>query len=121
MPTSLADVESILGNELARIAQPDLLARIKELLVAIHCEQVGWDYGDPGQSLPCWIVAHDPETNLAFAYSEQGFGPSYPWGMFTKSREQAIGRDDSLYLSLEDAFRASIVWHGENPPSYEVG
>lgn len=121
MPTSLADIELLLGNELARITQPDLLARIKELLVPIHCEQVGWDYGDPGQSHPCWIVAYDPETSLAFAYSELGYGPSYPWGMFRKSPDQSMGMDDSWYLSLEDVFRESIAWHGENPPRYEVG
>ena len=120
MPISLANVEVLLGSELARITQPELVARIKELLVPIRSEQVGWDYGDPGQSYPCWIVAYDPETNLAFAYSEHGFGPSYPWGMFWKGPDQSMGMDNSWYLSLEDVFRESIAWNGVNPPGFEV-
>lgn len=120
MPTVLADVETLLDHELARITQPDLVVRIRELLVPIRCEQVGWDYGAPGQSHPCWIVAYDPDTNLAFAYSQHGFGPAHPWGMFRASPDQSMGTDDGWYVCLEDVFRASMAWHGENPPGYEV-
>jgi hypothetical protein len=121
MPISLADVKALLDTELARITQPDLVARINELLVPIRCEQIGWDYGAPGQTYPCWIVAHDPETNLAFAYSEHGFGPSYPWGMFWHGPDQSIGMDNAWYFSLEDVLRESVAWHGDNPPGREVG
>lgn len=121
MPISIASVEALLDCELARIAQPDLVARIRELLVPIRSELVGWDYGEPGQTYLCWIVAYDPETNLAFAYSEHGFGPSYPWGMFWHGPDQSMGMDSSWYLSLEDVFRESIAWHGDNPSGYEVG
>ena len=121
MPTTLADVEALLDTELARITQPDLAMRVRELLVPIRCEQVGWDYGAPGQTYPCWIVAYDPETNLAFAYSEHGFGPSYPWGMFWQGPDQSMGMDNGWYLSLEDVFRESVAWHGANPPGYEAG
>ncbi len=121
MPITLADVKALLDTELARINQPDLVTRLSELLVPIRCEQIGWDYGTPGQTYPCWIVAHDPETNLAFAYSEHGFGPSYPWGMFWLGQDQSMGMDNAWYLSLEDVFRESISWHGTNPPGREVG
>ena len=121
MPTTLASVEALLDIELARITQPDLVTRIKQLIVPVRCGQVGWDYGDPGQTYPCWIVAYDPESNLAFAYSEHGFGPSYPWGLFRKGPDQSMGMDSSWYLTLEDVFRGSLAWHGINPPDYEVG
>jgi hypothetical protein len=29
--------------------------------------------------------------------------------------------DCAWYLSLEDVFRESISWHGENPPGYQLG
>lgn len=117
MPTALEDVEALLDHELTRITQPDLVARLKELIIPIRCEQVGWDYGDPRQTYPCWIVAYDPETNLAFAYCEHGFGPARPWGMFWKAASQSMGMDNCWYLSLEDVFRDSISWRDEKPPS----
>jgi len=121
MPTTFADVQALLDAELARITQPDLVSRIKELLVPIRCEQVGWDYGTPKMTFPCWIVAYDPETNLAFAYCEHGFGPADPWGMFWAGPDQSMGMDNAWYLSLEDVFREAIAWDGANPPDYEVG
>lgn len=121
MPITFADVKALLDTELARIAQPDLVARISELLVPIRHEQIGCDYGAPGQTHPCWIVAHDPETNLAFAYSEHGFGPAYPWGMFWYGPDQSMGMDNVWYLSLEDVFRESVAWHGTNPSGREIG
>ena len=120
MPTTLATVEELRDAQLERITQPDLLARIKELLVPVRCEQVGWDYGEPSQVFPCWIVAYDPGTNLAFAYAEHGFGPSYPWGMFRSGPSQSMGQDNCWYLTLEDVVRESMAWHGDNPPDYEV-
>lgn len=121
MPTTLADVETLLEAELARVTQQDLSARIKELLVPITCEPIGWDYGELGQTYPCWVVAYDPDTNLAFGYCEHGFGPSYPWGMFWRGPDQTMGMDNGWYLSLEDVFRESLAWHGSNPSGYEVG
>ena len=121
MPVTLADMQELLDIELCRISQADLIARINELLVPIRCEPVAWDYGAPGQMYPCWIVAHDPEVNLVFAYSENGFGPSYPWGMFRPGKSQSMGTDDSWYLTLQDVFRESPSWLGANPPGYEVG
>ncbi|MGY3265542.1 hypothetical protein ACVWZN_001615 [Lysobacter sp. HA35] len=120
MPTTSADVEALVARELERIAQPDLVTRIRELLVPVHCERVGWDYGDPEQTYPCWVVAYDPETSLAFPYSEHGFGPEYPWGMFWRGPRQSMGTDDCWYLSLEDVFRESLAWCGSNPPNREV-
>jgi len=121
MAASLALVEELVSAELARITQPELLARIKELLVPVRCELVGWDYGEPEQAFPCWIVAYDPEANLAFAYTEHGFGPAYPWGMFWPGPNQSMGQDNCWYLTLEDVVRESISWEGENPPGYEIG
>ena len=120
MPATTASVRSLLDAQLASISQPDLVARITELLVPIRCEFVGWDYGELGQTFPCWIVAYDPDTNLAFAYSEHGFGPSYPWGMFWAGQDQSMGMDNGWYLSLEDVVRESVAWHGENLAGREV-
>ena len=32
-----------------------------------------------------------------------------------------MGMDSSWYLSLEDVFRESIAWHGDNLSGYEIG
>jgi hypothetical protein len=121
MPISIATVEKSLEAQLARITQPELAARIQELLVPVSCEQIGWEYGEPGTTYQCWVVAYDPASNIAFAYSEHGFGPAFPWGMFQKGPDQSMGRDDSWYLTLEGAVRESPAWHGPNPAGYVVG
>ena len=55
MPISIANVEALIDRELTRIAQPDLVARIKELLVPVRSEPVGWDYGEPVRPIPAGL------------------------------------------------------------------
>ena len=44
-----------------------------------------------------------------------------PWGLLFMSGEyMSMGMDSQWYVSLEDAFRESSAWEGENPPGYEV-
>ncbi|UBB23958.1 hypothetical protein LAG73_11265 [Pseudoxanthomonas japonensis] len=120
MNTTCEEVEALVDAEIARISQSDLVERIREMRVPVRCEQVGWDYGVADQTYPCWVVAHDVEANLVFAYSEHGFGPSYPWGMFVPGPDQSMGMDNSWYLSLEDVVRESISSHGTNSNDTEV-
>ena len=85
MSTRAADIESKVAEEVSRISEPALAARIRGLLVPVRCEPRGWDYGTEGQMFPCWIVAEYPSSNTAFGYCEYGFGPSFPWGLHSIS------------------------------------
>jgi hypothetical protein len=122
MPTTVDDIEGLIQAEITRISQPELRSRINSLLVPVRCELREWDYGEPGQTHPCWIVAEHSESNTAFAYCEFGFGPRYPWGLLSAhGQHMSMGMDSGWFTSLEEAFRGSFAWEGENPPGYEVG
>ncbi len=116
-----AIIQTMVDAELSRIVDADLLRAMKPLLVAPRCESREWDYGVPGQTLPCWIVLEHVSTNTCIAYCEYGFGPSSPWGLlFITGQYLSMGMDSGWYAKLEDAFRESMAWEGENPPGYEV-
>jgi len=121
MNTTAADVRSIVEAEIAKITQPDLVSRIRELLVAVRCEYRAWDYGGPDEKYPCWIFAEHSESNTAFAFTQHGFGPSSPWGLlFITGDHLSMGMDSGWFISLEDLFRESMAWGGINPPGYSA-
>jgi len=114
-------VQEKIDAELSRIVDAALLGAMKPLLVAPRCEMRGWDYGEFGQEFPCWIVLDHLQTNTCIAYCECGFGPSFPWGLlFITGQFLSMGMDSGWYANLEDAFRESMAWDGDNPPGYEV-
>src|SRR5262245_53639229 len=116
-----AEVTRLVEQQLRAIAQPDLVALARSLLVAPRLESRPWDYGEPNQSFPCWVVLEHPSSNTGIAYCAQGFGPSSPWGLLFLSGEHiGMGMDSAWFASLEDALRNCAAWYGENPPGYEV-
>ena len=61
----------------------------------------GWDFGEPGQKFPCWIVLDHLPTNTCIAYCENGFGPSYPWGLlFIKGQHLSMGEVHAIQEQL---------------------
>ena len=109
-------------SAIAKIVQSELVELIRNLRVSVRCEPREWDYGIDQQTWPCWIFAEYPESNTAFAYCEQGFGPRNPWGLLAISGEfMSMGMDCGWFSSIEDLFRDSMAWSGENPAGYEVG
>jgi len=68
-------VSRIIETELGKVKNPQALELIRKLLVPLRCEPRPWDYGEAGVTYPCWIIAEHRESNTAFAYCEQGFGP----------------------------------------------
>jgi hypothetical protein len=104
-------VSALVETELARISDPMTSALIRTLLVAPRCEPRPWDYGAPDTKYPCWIVAEHAPSGTAFAYCEEGFGPSFPWGMLSISGEHLnMGMDCGWYESLEEVVRESFTW-----------
>lgn len=114
-------MQSLVQRSLAEISDPVIQDRISNLLVEPRYEDREWDYGEIGETYPCWIVLEHPDSNTAIAYCESGFGPIYPWGLLFISGEYlSMGMDSSWFVSLEDAFRHTRAWDGENPHGYEV-
>ena len=115
------DIEALVARQLASISQPELGECLRPLLVRPRCEQRPWDYGAPGQTCPCWIVAEHEASNTGIVFCESGFGPSYPWGLLVlQGPHLSMGMDSQWFLSLEEAFRNSMAWEGANPPGYQA-
>jgi len=122
--TSMTDKDVIqqkVDAELSRIVDTGVLDALKSLLVVPRYEMREWNYGEAGQEFPCWVVLDHVPTNTCIAYCEYGFGPSTPWGLlFIAGEYLSMGMDSGWYSNLEDAFRESMAWDGDNPPGYEV-
>ena len=111
MALTALQISGLVEAELARITSPQVSALLRSLLVTPRGERRAWDYGEPGTEYPCWIVAEHSPSNTAFAYCEQGFGPSFPWGLLWISGEHlSIGMDGAWYESLEEVVRESRAW-----------
>lgn len=118
--TTLLDIKRILQKALADIPNPDVVASLRGYLVTPREVVRDWDYKDDTQ-FSCWIIAVDPDSQTAIAYCDIGFGPACPWGLLNEpSQFNEMGPDSCWYFRLEDAFRQSMMWDGDNPADYEV-
>jgi hypothetical protein len=98
-------IRELLSAELARIQDVDRREALRSLLVEPTVEMREWDYGEPGERFPCWIVAVVPDYEVKLAYCDQGFGPADPWGAVFVP-ETSIGMDSQWHATLDDVFRA---------------
>lgn len=96
--------------ELQRIGDRHLVTRIRGLLVPPRCERRPWDYGQVGQTFPCWIVLEHRRSNTAIAYCAEGFGPRSPWGLlFLEGPCKSMGMDSAWFPHLGEAFLESMA------------
>lgn len=118
MPLSASQVSSLVEAEIGKISNPRVIELIRRLIVPPRCESRPWDYGVSGATYPCWIVAEHPASNTAFAYCEEGFGPSSPWGLLSLSGDYlSMGMDSSWFTSLEAVVKDSWAWDDPEPAS----
>jgi len=99
-------VNALVDSELGRLRDQRVVAHIRSLLVTPRAQQRAWDYGEPGQSYPCWLVlAHRP-SNTGIAYCEHGFGPKMPWGLLTLegTEHMSMGMDSGWFDRFPDAY-----------------
>ena len=99
-----------IAEELATVSDQRVLEHIRTLLVDPKIVFRDWDYGEPGQRFPCWTVFEDPVSETAIAFCEQGFGPTYPWGLVHLSEDDGggMGMDCAWYLNFLDTFYESM-------------
>ncbi len=98
-------IESLIQLEVARIQNIERRYRLKSLLLPPRQISLGWDYGHPGQRLPCWLIGQSPNKDVWLIYSQLGFGPDYPWG-FVLPADDSLGEDAQWFDSLEAAAEA---------------
>lgn len=114
-------IDALVEQELCRLSDAKLAARIAELRVKPYRVDRAWDYGEKDISYPCWTVLEHTETNTGIAYCSEGFGPGFPWGLvFLSGPHMNIGMDSGWFASLEGAMRDSMAWDGPNPDGYEA-
>jgi hypothetical protein len=107
-------IARLVDDQLVRVSSARVAKLIRELLVSPYRVAREWDYGDPGQTYPCWTVLEHPPSSTGIAYCEQGFGPSHPWGLVSLSDEHtSIGPDFCWYDALEVAFRESMAYEDD--------
>ena len=115
------EISTLIETEISKICQLELIEAVSRNRIEPRVEDRDWDYGEPDQTFPCWIVLEDKSRNVAVAFCDQGFGPAYPWGLlFVSGPDMSMGTDASWFLSLEDAVRSSSLWTGANPPGFEI-
>jgi len=119
--TTGADISALVEAEIAKIDDPALVMRIRELQVTPYAVDRDWDYGTPGQLFTCWTVLEHRKSNTGIAYASEGFGPADPWGLVFLSGELVgIGMDSGWFRTLEGAVRDGMFWEGSDPEGYEV-
>jgi hypothetical protein len=116
MPLTPADLKSMIESELAATLDVRAVAAVRKGLVTPRPVRLNWDYGQPGEQYPGWLVFdHAAESGTCIVYCDQGFGPRCPWGL-TSSKEEGGGRpmgmDCGWFPSFLDAFRDSFAGAG---------
>jgi hypothetical protein len=116
---SSAEVKEIVEAQVARIADPVLRDAAARALIEPRLRDVPWEYGEEGQTYPCWIVADlRPKSTFVVAYCEHGFGPEHPFGILDIDL-RSMGMDSQWYETLEGGLYS--FGFGKRPRGYEVG
>ena len=101
-------ISALVNAQLAQFKEARCVELFRTLQVAPRVEERLWNYGQPGQKYPCWIVFEHRESNIGIGYSSEGFGPKCPWGLlFLEGDElgRSIGMDSGWFMHLEEALR----------------
>jgi hypothetical protein len=103
---SLAEsITAQLELELSALSDDRVISHIRSLLVDPKCQLRPWDYGQPGEEFPCWLVLEHQASNSAIAYCEKGFGPTMPWGLLSlTSTHSSMGMDSGWFEHFLDAY-----------------
>ena len=105
MAVTAEEIQSLVEIELASLHDDAVGSRIRGLLVEPQIKLLGWDYGEPGQTYPCWSVLDHEKANVGIVYSEFGFGPRRPWGLvWLSGAHTGMGMDSGWFDTFMDAF-----------------
>ena len=110
MPVESLKITAFIEAELGLVRDARILAHIREQQIAPEAVTGDWDYGIPGQTYPCWIVANT-SSDTGIAYCEQGFGPTTPWGLIflDDARDNVgIGMDSGWFRTFFEAWCESF-------------
>lgn len=107
MGIQATDISRMIETELAQVSDSRVVDHIRSLMVSQYVVMRGWDYGEPGTEYPCWSVLEHEPSRTGIAYSEYGFGPSYPWGLVNLSgpdKYMSMGMDSAWYPCFVETY-----------------
>lgn len=116
------EIVALTARELALIEDPARCSALAAILVEPRVEEREWLYSRDPVRYPYWVVAESVEQKILLVYCEQGFGPSFPWGvLYTGDHpmDQTLGMDAQWNWYLEEAFWRSGLWDGPTKPGFE--
>jgi hypothetical protein len=107
-------LKSLIQAELAGVSDQRVVDHIRSLLVEPEIVLRAWDYGQPGQTFPCWTVLDDSAgSDSGVAYCEDGFGPRCPWGLVflgdDRLGKSSIGMDSGWFPTFMEAYFNSFA------------
>jgi len=102
-------LQALIEAELATLSDARVIAHIRGVLIEPYVLLRDWDYGEPDQRYPCWMVLRDAHSGGEVAYCEYGFGPRCPWGLVSSGENQSMGIDAGWYTTFLDAFFESFA------------
>jgi hypothetical protein len=105
-------LKDLIDRELAGVPDERIVRHIRAHLVEPTPELRDWDYGEPGQQYPCWIVFRHATSNTGIAYCENGFGPRCPWGLLWiggEGKPLSIGQDSAWYTNFIETYFNSFA------------
>jgi len=112
MSVNAGNLRILIASELAAFNDQRIIRHVHAHLVEPAPELRDWDWGEPGQQHPCWIVFRHPPSNTGIAYCENGFGPSRPWGLLWiggQGNPLSIGQDSGWYTTFMETYFNSFA------------
>jgi hypothetical protein len=112
MSVDSGTLRNLIDQELAGLPDERIVRHIRALLVEPAPESRAWDYGEPSQQHPCWIVFRHAASNTAIAFCEQGFGPRCPWGLLRiggEGKPLSIGQDSGWFTNFLETYFNSFA------------
>ena len=107
MNISADKILKLVEEELSTINDSRVIKHIRSLLGTPVIFMRQWDYGEPNTKYPCWSVLNHVSSNTGIAYSEHGFGPTYPWGLVFLTGDEncmSMGMDSGWFPSFVEAY-----------------
>ncbi len=109
-------LRQLVEAELSKVSDPQVVSQIHLFLLQPRIIERNWDYGEPGQTYPCWSLLDHPASNTGIVYCQKGFGPRRPWGLvgLVNTEDSSMGMDSGWFDSFMAAYFESWLF-GELP------
>lgn len=101
MPVNADALKIVIARELEHLTDSRVMTHIQSLLVEPRIVLLNWEYGDPGQQYPGWIVLRQKDSETDIVYCQNGFGPRCPWGLVGSASDErqaiSMGMDSGWF------------------------